>query len=217
MHGLYRLLRAHIVLIMMPIRSITIFARTPVLGQVKTRLAATLGDVAALNIYRETAETAFRAALGTSNAQVTVAFTPDDGLPAMQAWVANDVSYHPQGDGDLGERLSRAVRAAVQNGSRRIVVIGTDCPAISAEIIEQALELLGRADVVIGPARDGGYYLIALRAEQPALFAGIPWSSSDTLTATLEAARRANLRVKLLDELVDIDTADDWREWCACR
>lgn len=96
-----------------------------------------------------------------------------------------------------------------------MIVVGTDCPSLTAETVEQAFDALERAEVVIGPALDGGYYLIGMSSLQSSLFIDVPWSSADTRAITLERARAAGLRVSLLPVLRDIDTANDWRAWRA--
>ena len=119
----------------------------------------------------------------------------------------------PQGAGDLGERLTRVIDDGFGDGATAVVVIGTDCPALTAAMLNDAFAALEHADVVIGPARDGGYYLIGLGAPHAELFADIPWSTPDVLAMTIDAAERGGLRVRLLPPLSDIDTAADWRTW----
>ena len=121
--------------------------------------------------------------------------------------------YEPQIEGDFGARKAAASRARLSAGAERVVVIGTDCPEIDEHVIGQAFAALDRADVVFGPAADGGYYLVGMRRLHHELFVGVPWSSERTLDRTLEAARAGALRVHLLSELADIDTAADWRRW----
>jgi glycosyltransferase A (GT-A) superfamily protein (DUF2064 family) len=111
--------------------------------------------------------------------------------------------------------MSAAVAQALVRGAERVVVIGADCPEITRATIAEAFVRLSEADVVLGPAADGGYYLIGLTRPYRVLFADIPWSSPDTLSRTLAAARRAGLTVSLLDVKRDVDTADDWRRWRA--
>jgi rSAM/selenodomain-associated transferase 1 len=146
---------------------------------------------------------------------VTVAYTPPGAEPLMRRWLGTSMALRPQSDGDLGERMAIAVADAFSAGARRVVVIGTDCPDVTAGVVEEAFTRLDAADVVLGPAGDGGYYLIGMSRLHRELFEGIPWSSSDTLRATLEQARARGLSVALLEERRDIDTAADWRAWLA--
>ena len=196
-----------------------LFVRAPQLGHVKTRLAAALGPHRALSIYRELGATvmaaARTAAARAAACRLRIAFTPPDGEALVRNWLGADSELMRQGPGDLGARLAAATRDAFAAGAERVLVIGSDCPAVTAAVIDQAFDSLEHADVVIGPASDGGYYLIGLARPAPELFVGIPWSSPDTCRVTLAAADRAGLRVVLLEELFDVDTAADWQRWCA--
>lgn len=198
-------------------RTVIVFARAPRLGEVKTRLAAELGNETALEVYRELAEIAFSSVARAAADRAVVACTPDTALDQLRAWTANsggaELHCVPQGSGDLGERLTRAIDDAFHHGATAVIVIGTDCPALTSAMLNGAFAVLDCADVVIGPAHDGGYYLIGLRAPHAELFAELPWSTPDVLAMTIEAARRGALRVSLLPPLADIDTAADWRAW----
>lgn len=185
-------------------------ARAPRLGAVKSRLAATLGDAAALMIYRQTAELALTAARA-SGLRTTVAFTPPDAEAEMRVWLGSELAYAPQSGGDLGHRMATAIARERAGGARAIVVVGTDCPGLTADHIGSAVAMLHDADVVYGPAVDGGYYLVATRAPHAALFDAVPWSSPETLAVSRQRASDAGLRVTLLPELRDVDTEDDWR------
>ncbi|MEJ7813428.1 MAG: TIGR04282 family arsenosugar biosynthesis glycosyltransferase, partial [Gemmatimonadaceae bacterium] len=198
-------------------RALVLFARAPERGRVKTRLAAGLGDDAALAIYVRLAERAGAAAREVRDCRRVVAYTPaHDGVAsAMRTWLGADFAYEPQCDGDLGRRMAGAVGHCLAGGAERVVVIGTDCPDLETGLLEEAFAALDVAELVFGPAEDGGYYLIGVRAVQPVLFEQIPWSSPDTLARSLGAARAAGLSVHLLRTLADIDTADDWQRWCS--
>jgi uncharacterized protein len=194
-------------------RLLLLFVRAPRLGEVKTRLAAGVGPEAALGIHRELGTLA-AAAARAADCRVRVAYTPEDGGAAVRDWLGDLGEMVPQTRGDLGARLATATRDAFAAGAARVVVIGSDCPALTAARVDEAFDRLEAADVVLGPASDVGYYLIGLTRPRPELFAGIPWSSPDTCQATLAAAAGAGCRVALLDELSDVDTAEDWRRWC---
>jgi hypothetical protein len=185
-------------------------ARAPRLGGVKTRLAATMGDVAALAAYRTLTEQTLATALA-SGIPVTVCVAPGAAVPEMQAWLGTAPSYEAQAEGDLGARMASAIQRRVVNGSDRVVVIGTDCPGIAADTLHSALAALDDADVVFGPAADGGYYLVAMRVLHRGLFEDVPWSTDRTLVASVQKAQALGLRVILLDVLRDVDTEDDWR------
>lgn len=117
--------------------------------------------------------------------------------------------FTPQCAGDLGERLSGAASSALSAGAAKVVLIGTDCPGISEDILAAAFASLEDDDLVLGPATDGGYYLLGLRQMAPQLFVGIPWSTDAVLRDTLDIARSLHLRVHLLPALPDIDRPED--------
>lgn len=196
-------------------RALVIFARAPELGRVKTRVAAELGASAALSVYRRLAEHVVAAVECGDRYSITVAYTPAGALSEMRRWLGSSVSLTAQAEGDLGDRMQRAIADAISHGAERVVVIGTDCPDVTAATVEEAFAQLADADIVLGPATDGGYYLIGMSRLHPSVFDSVPWSSPDTLRVTLDRARAARLSVALLQELRDIDTADDWRAWLA--
>ena len=119
----------------------------------------------------------------------------------------------PQGGGDLGTRLTRTFAEHFAQGAERVVVIGADCPELTAADIAAALDALKVCDVVLGPALDGGYWLVGLRAPQPGLFREIAWSTTEVLAQTEAKARAAGLSVRRLRALSDVDTFDDWQRW----
>jgi rSAM/selenodomain-associated transferase 1 len=190
--------------------ALVVMARAPRLGTVKTRLAATVGDVAALAAYRILAERTLAAA-HASGIPITVCVAPGSAIPEMAAWLGPTPAYAAQAEGDLGTRMAEAIAARLGDGSDGVVVIGTDCPDVSAATLRSALDALDNADVVFGPAMDGGYYLVAMRTLARALFQDIPWSSDRTLAESLCRADALALRVALLEPLRDVDTGDDWR------
>ena len=201
-----------------PRRRIVVFARAPEPGRVKTRLAAAIGDGAALEIYRWLLEHTLAVVRTNPDCEVEVRFTPTGAAELMEQCVGGALPLdrlRPQSDGDLGTRMRLAIAEALFEGTTHVVVVGTDCPTLDAPTIEAAFEALGRSDVVLGPAFDGGYYLIATSADHPALFENIPWSSTETLARTLDAATSAGLTVTLLRTMSDIDTADDWSRYLA--
>jgi rSAM/selenodomain-associated transferase 1 len=192
-----------------------IFTRAPELGYVKTRLAAELGAGAALSIYRMLAQRVISAVRGAGSYSLRVVYTPPRAESTMREWLGPSMDLQAQAPGDLGERMAAAIADATSAGAERVVVIGTDCPDVTADVVKEAFTLLDAADVVLGPASDGGYYLIGMSRIHSPLFAGVPWSSPDTLRVTLERARACGLSVALLEERRDIDTAADWRAWLA--
>ncbi|MDB4951066.1 MAG: hypothetical protein JWM27_3715 [Gemmatimonadetes bacterium] len=197
-----------------------VFVRAPVRGAVKTRLAAAIGPDAALRVYRRLAEHAVAAALPLAPAaRVHVHYTPHDARDAVAAWLGADAEYHPQAGGDLGDRLRAAFEHAFAAGAGRVVVIGSDLPDLTADHLRRAFRLLVDAPAVLGPARDGGYWLLGLRRPVPEVFDGIPWSTGEVFARTAERLHAAGMEPALLDELADVDEAADlppgWRAWSA--
>jgi hypothetical protein len=198
--------------------AILVFVRAPEAGRVKTRLAAGIGAAAALRVYVRLAEHALAQARA-SGAAVRVHFTPADAGDAVRAWLGPGAAYLPQAEGDLGERMRSAFDAAFAAGFRRVVVIGSDLPDLSAELLGRAFALLDGHEAVLGPARDGGYYLLGLRRPVPEVFQGIAWSTAEVLAATVARLREMGIEPALLETLGDVDEAADlppgWREWAA--
>jgi len=137
-------------------------------------------------------------------------FAPAEARTAIEAWLPGEVLL-PQAGDDLGARMAAAFAEAFRRGARRAAVIGTDVPWASRRVVVDALSALAAHDVVIGPTADGGYYLLALDRPRPELFQGIAWSTPSVLAATAERAAGLGLRVRMLDELPDIDTLEDVR------
>ena len=192
-------------------RRLIIFVKAPRPGKVKTRLAAGLGEAAACAAYcRMVAVLRERLASLTA---VSLCFSPADAAEEVRPWLHPGWELVPQSAGDLGERLHQAFAGALGRGDQRVVVIGSDSPTITQSDIELALEALDSHDLVLGPALDGGYWLIGLRQLQPRLFHNMTWSTPTVLRETLERAGTAGLSVKLLRELDDIDTAADWEQF----
>lgn len=188
----------------MPARArLIVFARAPVIGGAKTRLAAGIGKVMAWRAYRAMTAKTLRQVRGDARWQTVLAVSPDSAITRAfgKVW-PDDLERWPQGQGDLGARQAR-----VFAGAGPIAVIGTDAPDITRRDVARGFALLKRHDAVIGPASDGGYWLLALNGSAPrALFDGIRWSSAHT-RADLEVRLRAHglARIAYLRELADMD------------
>lgn len=128
---------------------------------------------------------------------------------AVEDWLSCDIPCLAQGEGDLGDRLHRAFVQAFAQGARQVVAIGADCPGLGPALFAQAFAALAREDLVLGPAMDGGYYLIGLNQPAPALFSDIPWGSDGVLAATLKQAEGLHLSIHLLEPLADVDRPED--------
>ena len=193
-----------------------IFAREPVLGRVKTRLAADIGPAAALAAYRELlALTAAAVAAAQVPATVWLAEAPTLSTSPTQPrpeWPGLPWRVQPPAE-SLGERMSQAFAEAFGAGAGRVVIIGTDCPGLTADLLRQAFDLLITHDLVIGPASDGGYYLLGMNNLHDRLFADKEWSTATVLADTLADAARLGLRVAQLPTLADVDSAQDLAAW----
>lgn len=190
--------------------AVLVFVRAPHAGRVKTRLAAEIGAAAALRVYRRLAEHTLAEArrLGAA-ARVRVCYTPADAEPAVRAWLGAGIEYRAQGEGDLGARMRRAFEEAFRDGFGRVLLVGSDVPGLRAGLLRRALALLDEHAAVLGPAFDGGYYLLGLREPRPELFAAVPWSTPRVLALTLAKLRAAGLEPALLETLRDVDHAAD--------
>jgi uncharacterized protein len=193
-----------------------VFARAPQPGHVKTRLAAQIGFDFATRLYAAMLRDTLKVAAEAENrniCRVAVAFTPHDALAPgtyslSQFW---DGEFFAQNGSDLGEKMREAVHSRFAQGAKRTVIIGSDKPDLTTDVIRDAFAHLEESDLVLGPARDGGFYLIGARAPLPNnLFSNVPWSSSQTLQFTLDNARQLALKVALLPEGADVDEWDDF-------
>jgi|ERR1041384_4840991 rSAM/selenodomain-associated transferase 1 len=188
-----------------------VFVKAPRPGTVKTRLAVAIGPEEALAAYHQMVECVLASVSALPG--VELRFTPDEARNEIAAWLHPGWTAAPQGEGDLGDRLQRAFASAFATGAGRVVGIGSDCPEVTAADIHAAWDALSENHVVLGPARDGGYWLIGLSQPCPALFSGIHWSTDSVMKETLDRARQAGLCVHQLHELADVDTVAEWREF----
>ncbi len=189
-----------------------IFTRYPQQGEVKTRLIPALGAVGAAVLHRRMAEHTLaqaRALRQTKAFSIEVWFTGNSTLAQMQEWLGTDVDYHVQPEGGLGDRMASVFRSVFSKGYTAAVIVGTDCPDLNTTLLAQSFSALTQHELVLGPAIDGGYYLIGLQHLVPELFAGIAWSTGEVLEKTLAIAQRLNLTPFLLTCLTDIDVPQD--------
>lgn len=209
-----------------------IFTRYPQPGKTKTRLIPALGAEGAAILQRQMTEYTLRQVrqliascpvtveiwYATSQPRINPQSDPDKGETAddrslMQHWLGDEWNYQAQRNGDLGERLIDAFEAAFTAGAERVVAIGTDCPGLDTEKLQQAFAVLQEKDLVLGKATDGGYYLIGLRRSTPALFQGIDWGTAAVLQQTVTVATSLNLDITFLEPLTDIDRPEDLEIW----
>ncbi|HMJ89969.1 MAG TPA: TIGR04282 family arsenosugar biosynthesis glycosyltransferase [Candidatus Acidoferrum sp.] len=190
-----------------------VFVKAPRPGSVKTRMAKTMGADEACAAYRDLVTRVLDVA-GKSGT-VELRFAPDDARAEITPWLRDGWTAEPQGDSDLGARMHRAFTEAFARDIERVVIIGSDCVELQTKDIRSAFRELKSFDVVVGPATDGGYWLIGLRAAQAELFRDITWSSEQVLGQTLQHAKSLGLRIQLLRILSDVDTEEDWRRTCS--
>jgi rSAM/selenodomain-associated transferase 1 len=195
-----------------------VFVKHPQPGAAKTRLIPTLGPENAADLYRVLAEEEIRGTRPQGDEYRRLFFfAPEEASAEVEGWLPGE-RLLPQLGADLGARMSAAFAAAFAGGARRAAIVGTDVPWVSREVVLVAFAALDGHDVVLGPAQDGGYYLMALSRHRPALFEGIAWSTPGVLAATAERAGALGLSVSLLEPLRDIDTIEDLRaEWPRLR
>ncbi len=185
-----------------------IFLKEPVPGQVKTRLAEELGDHGAAAVYRAATELTLGRLNGFQK-QAMLVIDPPEAIKRIRRWVGAAWAIRPQQGTNLGERLSHATIDAFREGAKAVVVIGTDSPWLRSSQIAEAFQALARAEVVIGPTDDGGYYLIGLSKPAADLFAGIAWSSPQVYAQTLANAQALGLSVHVLPQGYDLDYPKD--------
>jgi rSAM/selenodomain-associated transferase 1 len=189
-------------------RCLCIFAKEPREGFVKTRLEPHLGTKGCHLLYeaflRDTLANAARIACEIQ----LLAYDAGSGAPRFLQRHSGTFRLFPQRGPDLGARMLHAFQIARERGADRTVLIGADLPNLPPSRIDQAFSALADHDIVLGPSEDGGYHLIGLRAPCPPLFSGIPWSSPDVLTATLESARQMKMSARLLAPWFDVDDMD---------
>jgi rSAM/selenodomain-associated transferase 1 len=187
---------------------VLVFQKNAILGKVKTRLASGMGELRALEIYGHLIQLTY-SALEEVSVPVWTYFS--DFIPETVN-TSIEKSFVQEGQ-DLGERMANAFARSFELGMDKVVLIGTDCPTLQSEHLLQAFEALNYSDLVVGPATDGGYYLIGMNRRADYLFEGISWSTSQVLSETLNVASQHGLTTTLLCELDDIDTQEDWQRY----
>jgi hypothetical protein len=190
-----------------------IFAKEPRPGQVKTRLSPPLSPEAAAQLYHCFIEDILDEMARVPEMGLAVAFSPPTARDFFRRLAPPETILFPQEGDDLGERMAQAFTRGFAAGFGPILLRGGDVPDLPAAVVSEAAAVLtaGQAQVVMGPATDGGYHLVGLTEPQPGLFQGPAWSSSTVLTDTLSLARQLGLRVHLLPPWPDIDTFDNLR------
>lgn len=196
-----------------PMPRVIVFAREPRLGEVKSRLAATLGAEVALQTHRELLDAtlaAVRACPGVDRWLCLAAGSGSRSRTSGMAPAGFQLSW--QGAGDLGARMAAALRASAGAGVPTVLV-GCDCPPLDASVIGSALAALEDADFVLGPTEDGGYALIGARVDRPTVFEGVDWGTPRVMAQTRERLAQSGSAWRELPLLWDVDDEADWRRW----
>jgi uncharacterized protein len=188
-----------------------VFIKNPQEGKVKTRIAQTLGHHTALSIYLRLLDIVHEVVLMTE-AERHIFYS--DFLGEGDQWTNDTFHKHVQTGADLGERMKNAFKMVFDrvsgNESKKLVIIGSDCPYLSSSLIGDAFKSLDDADFVVGPTFDGGYYLLGMNIFTPSIFDDIDWSTEHVCDQTLEKINSRGSTFRLLPTLHDIDTEGDW-------
>jgi rSAM/selenodomain-associated transferase 1 len=194
--------------------ALIIFIRFPCPGKVKARLARTLGSEKAAVFYQLCAQQIV-GELDRVPGEVKkyLSYSDKSDKDELQYWIGYRFRLIPQAEGDLGQRLEQSFRSFLEGVSGKAIIMASDVPDLSKDIINDAVSALDNHDLVIGPCNDGGYYLIGMKKPHGELFEGISWSTNKVLEQTLAIAGKQGLSVFSLITLRDIDTGDDLEEW----
>jgi rSAM/selenodomain-associated transferase 2/rSAM/selenodomain-associated transferase 1 len=192
-----------------------IFTKYPEPGQVKTRLIPVLGEGGAASLHRAMTERTLSWAkfLAGKNPDLIEIWFEGGSRQRMEEWLGPEFDYFHQGDGDLGERMARIFWENFQRGKKEVVLVGVDCPELTAFHAQVAFNALKNHDLVLGPTNDGGYCLIGLKRMVPEIFKSITWETDKVHNETLERARNRGLSVKDLNILHDVDVPQDLPFW----
>lgn len=188
--------------------TLLVFLKAPVPGAVKTRLAAAIGSEKAASLYAEWTTRILRGLQQVRSMCRVIGYYAGDESDVRNRWETFVDSWLPQPDGDLGDRLEQAFAFALADGPA--AAIGTDCLDVDSAVVRSAFEAMKETDAVIGPAKDGGYYLIGLRRMADGAFRDIEWSSAQTMVQQRATLLKCGLAVSELPTLSDIDTIEDW-------
>ena len=188
--------------------ALLIFIKNSEKGKVKTRLAKTVGDDTALAIYKALLAHTRQVALAVAGTRYLFY---SQYIPPQDDWSATDFQKQLQAEGALGYKMTKAFETAFQQ-HQRVVIIGSDCASLTPAIITKAFQQLEKQDFVIGPAMDGGYYLLGMNQFQPRVFENIIWSTETVLQRTIDRITELKGSYFLLPTLSDIDYAEDWEK-----
>jgi rSAM/selenodomain-associated transferase 1 len=189
--------------------ALIIFQKNAVLGKVKTRISVDVGDQVAMDIYQQLVRHTHEVCVSVP-VQKFLFFS--DFIPDDVSEFDQDYKFEVQTGNDLGSRMGNAFQFVFANGYEKILILGTDCGELESKIVVKAFELLNIHEVVIGPARDGGYYLLGMKKMFADLFEEVPWSSEKVLFLTMEKLEKQAISYELLEILSDVDRIEDWKK-----
>jgi rSAM/selenodomain-associated transferase 1 len=191
-------------------RCLLFFLKSPEKGKVKSRLARVIGDDSAINLYRNLVAQML-STLKRSTFPFYICFYPRNAEKPIKDWLGREYRYTPQNGKDLGERMKNGFTEAFANGFRRVLLIGSDIPDLPLKFLDEAFASLEEEDAVIGPALDGGYYLIGFKDKtfSPRVFEGMAWGTRTVFEGTMKVLKESQQRVRTLEPLRDIDTIED--------
>ncbi|AFL85260.1 hypothetical protein Belba_2717 [Belliella baltica DSM 15883] len=193
-------------------KALIVFQKNPVLGKVKTRVAATLGEKQALEIYLQLLRHTYKMINQLQEIDTFIYFSEKIDSDLDEIFV-EEVQFRVQNGADLGSRMKNAFEEVFNEGYEKAVIIGTDCPEITVSIIHDAFEKLDLTDVVFGPAEDGGYYLLGKKKIDSALFDNMTWSHKNVLSDSIKRLNLKQQTFTLLEMLSDIDNEADWERY----
>lgn len=188
------------------VNALIIIAKCPERDSVKTRLRGVIPDEERLRLYESLLDQTVMKLGAIPSVDTFIAFAPSDSGEYFSRFPVNLI---PLPQGDLGKRMYHAFQEVFKKGYGRAALVGADIPDLSGAIITEAFQLLSQNDIVFGPARDGGYYLIGMKSPVREVFEGVPWSSDQTLRKSLTKARFHGHSIAFTDTLSDIDTIED--------
>jgi len=186
------------------------FAKFPEPGKVKTRLAKHIGLEKAASFYRRIAEYVLKRTAPLDFSYLRIIFyTPDTMKQRFEDWLPDEIMKAQSGL-DVGERMHKALQEMFDRGAEKAIVVGADIPGLHREIIELAFQKLETADIVLGPASDGGYYLIGMKSPQPEIFRDISWGTGEVFKETIFTLEKLGLRYSTVETLFDVDRVEDY-------
>ncbi|MBU2491955.1 MAG: TIGR04282 family arsenosugar biosynthesis glycosyltransferase [Bacteroidetes bacterium] len=195
--------------------AVIIFAKMPEPGKVKTRLASDLGNDLAIEFYKYNAAYIFEelSQLNKLGIDCYLFYGIDNNVSEIKKWVNKNFIYKPQTGGDLGNKMSDAFQTVFAHGKNKVIIIGTDIPDLSKDILLNAFNQLDNSDFVISPSHDGGYNFLGMKSFYPEVFQNIKWSSEEVFPKTIRQIKELGLSIKVEESLIDIDDKIDLMTW----